>query len=178
LAFSAAGFAHGDLAPENLRIDEGTVFIDGLGRAVVASSEDQRLFDLAQVVVLSALLVGSEAAAQVACCLPVPRRAGPRRSLPAARCSGSLAAKLRRRPPPQHRRTASPDRGPGWCRGAPNGRTAAGIPAQSDSSRVVRGGGLFLDQHPGRCGPQAAGRRPGGGVDSGPDGVAGMSSVQ
>jgi uncharacterized protein (TIRG00374 family) len=60
LAFSDAGFAHGDLCPGNLRVDGARVVIDGLSGAVVASSRDQRLVDVAQAVVLTAILVGPE----------------------------------------------------------------------------------------------------------------------
>ena len=66
LAFSDAGFAHGDLAPSDLRIDGDEVVIDGLGRAVLASSIDQRLVDLAQALTLSALLIGPDVAVELA----------------------------------------------------------------------------------------------------------------
>ncbi len=66
LDLSDAGFAHGDLAPANLRFDGSHVVIDGLGRAVVATSEDQRLVDLAQAITLTALLVPVDEAVMAA----------------------------------------------------------------------------------------------------------------
>lgn len=66
LALTEAGFAHGDLAPEVFRVDEGDVVVDGLAAVVVAPSEDQRRIDVAQLLVCSALLAGPRAAVDAA----------------------------------------------------------------------------------------------------------------
>ena len=72
LTLAAAGFAHGDLAPELLWLEATEVVVDGLGGVVVAPSEDQRRIDIAQLVVCTALLAGPQPAVDVAL-----RRLGP-----------------------------------------------------------------------------------------------------
>lgn len=66
LTLAAAGFAHGDLAPELFRVDGGDVVVDGLAGVVVAPSEDQRRIDVAQLLVCSALLAGPRRAVDAA----------------------------------------------------------------------------------------------------------------
>src|SRR5262249_53071588 len=66
LALAAAGLAHGDLHPGAFRAEDGRVLIDDMSRASVATDEDQRYVDLAQLLALSALFVGPDDALAIA----------------------------------------------------------------------------------------------------------------
>ncbi|MFO7591895.1 MAG: lysylphosphatidylglycerol synthase transmembrane domain-containing protein [Acidimicrobiia bacterium] len=66
LALGDAGIAHGDLAPANLRIDGDEAVLGGMAGAVVAPTGDQRRIDLGQLIVMSALLAGTEQAVATA----------------------------------------------------------------------------------------------------------------
>jgi len=72
LALGAAGLAHGDLHPAAFRDDRGQAVFDSLSGASVATDQDQRYVDLAQMATLSALLVGPDRAVAIA-----QRRLGP-----------------------------------------------------------------------------------------------------
>ncbi|MFN8019257.1 MAG: lysylphosphatidylglycerol synthase transmembrane domain-containing protein [Acidimicrobiales bacterium] len=64
LALGAAGFSHGDLAPDRFRLEDGDgeaqVVLDGLGAATLATAGDQQRVDHAQVLASTAVLVGIE----------------------------------------------------------------------------------------------------------------------
>jgi glycosyltransferase 2 family protein len=60
LALGAAGLAHGDLHPAAFRFDGSQAVIDSMGRAAVATDQDQRWVDLAQLLALSAVFLGPD----------------------------------------------------------------------------------------------------------------------
>ncbi len=66
LALGASGLAHGDLHAGAFRVDRGQVLIDTLARASVATDQDRRNIDLAQLLTLSALAVGTDEALAIA----------------------------------------------------------------------------------------------------------------
>ena len=66
LALGAAGLAHGDLHAGAFRVDRGQVLIDNLSRASVATDQDRHNIDLAQLLTLSALAVGTDEAVAIA----------------------------------------------------------------------------------------------------------------
>ena len=66
LALGAAGLAHGDLHAGAFRVDRGQVLIDSMARASVATDQDRRNIDLAQMLTLSALALGTDEALAVA----------------------------------------------------------------------------------------------------------------
>lgn len=66
VALGAAGFAHGDLAPDRFRYDGDEVTLHGFAGASVITSDDQRRVDLAQLLVTSALVAGTDTALTVA----------------------------------------------------------------------------------------------------------------
>lgn len=66
MALGEAAFAHGDLGPGHLWLDQGTIVLDGLGGAAVAPTGDQRRIDRAQLLVTSAVLAGADRAVAVA----------------------------------------------------------------------------------------------------------------
>jgi uncharacterized protein (TIRG00374 family) len=71
-ALGAAGLAHGDLHAGAFRVDRGQVLIDSMARASVATDQDRRNIDLAQLLTLSALALGTDEALAIA-----DRRLGP-----------------------------------------------------------------------------------------------------
>jgi uncharacterized protein (TIRG00374 family) len=66
LALGAAGLAHGDLHAGAFRVDRGQVLIDSMSRASVATDQDRRNIDLAQMLTLSALALGTDEALAMA----------------------------------------------------------------------------------------------------------------
>ena len=66
LALGAAGLAHGDLHAGAFRVDRGQVLIDSMARASVATDQDRRNIDLAQLLTLSALALSTDEALAVA----------------------------------------------------------------------------------------------------------------
>jgi glycosyltransferase 2 family protein len=58
LALAAAGLVHGDLHPAAFRIDGGQAVLGSMAGASVATDDDQRCVDLAQLLTLSALYLG------------------------------------------------------------------------------------------------------------------------
>ncbi len=66
LALGAAGLAHGDLHAGAFRVDRGQVLIDSMARASVATDQDRRNIDLAQLLTLSALALGTDEALAIA----------------------------------------------------------------------------------------------------------------
>ena len=65
-ALGAAGLAHGDLHAGAFRVDRGQVLIDSMARASVATDQDSRNIDLAQLLTLSALALGTDEALAIA----------------------------------------------------------------------------------------------------------------
>jgi hypothetical protein len=66
LALASAGLVHGDLHPAAFRWDRGQAVIGNMARASLATNQDQRCTHLAQLLSLSALLVGVEETLAVA----------------------------------------------------------------------------------------------------------------
>jgi uncharacterized protein (TIRG00374 family) len=66
LALQEAGIVHRDLAPGRFRLDGDTVVVSGFEGATVSPTGDQRHSDLAQLLVTSALLGGTETTMAVA----------------------------------------------------------------------------------------------------------------
>jgi uncharacterized membrane protein YbhN (UPF0104 family) len=66
LALRAAGIAHGDLGPHRFTLRGDDVVVTGLEAATVSPTGDQQRTDLAQVLVTTALWVGTERAVRVA----------------------------------------------------------------------------------------------------------------
>jgi glycosyltransferase 2 family protein len=66
LALGPAGLAHGDLHPMAFRVDGGEVLIDSFSNASVATDQDHRHIDMAQLLILSALFLGPEHALDIA----------------------------------------------------------------------------------------------------------------
>ena len=65
-ALGAAGLAHSDLHAGAFRVDRGQVLIDSMARASVATDQDSRNIDLAQLLTLSALALGTDEALAIA----------------------------------------------------------------------------------------------------------------
>jgi glycosyltransferase 2 family protein len=72
LALGSVGLAHGDLHPDAFHFDRGQAVIDSMARASVATDQDERWADVAQLLAVSAVLLGSEDALALAV-----RRLGP-----------------------------------------------------------------------------------------------------
>ena len=66
LALQAAGIVHRDLAPQRFRLDGDTVRVAGFEGATVSPTGDQLHSDLAQLLVTSALLGGTEETLEIA----------------------------------------------------------------------------------------------------------------
>ncbi|HTT89585.1 MAG TPA: lysylphosphatidylglycerol synthase transmembrane domain-containing protein [Acidimicrobiales bacterium] len=66
VALGTAGLVHGDLHPLAFREDRGQVLINSLASASVATDQDHRHIDVAQLLIVSALFLGPEPALDLA----------------------------------------------------------------------------------------------------------------
>ena len=145
LALGAAGLAHGELHLGAFKVERGRALIDNMAGAIVATDQDHRYIDLAQLLTISALLLDADQSPGGRLLSPWPRRAGRCCALLAKSGAGQTATGRGGRQAPGRRRLQGAGGGQGGCRSAENGLHSSSFDPDARSDRLAGGRRLFPD---------------------------------